>query len=247
MTIIIDAGTFDAATTEQNLPQGSQTAELEEITATERKREIARANGKLGGRPRKPVPEPVAPLAAPNTSAEADALIALEVVKPAPNFKAIHVLEGLRDSYKESEKQARQDRADAEQEQRRAEHEERQADAKAKEEQLRAERKAAYQARIEKKAAQEKAQSWEDASDILNAICADLGIPDTAAAAEAASGIKTAIVNLRAQIAGAQTELATTKTQLVTAMSTGAACSACTAKLQQLRAELESLRSRRAQ
>lgn len=253
MTTNIDAGTFDAAPETQNLPQGSELRDTqdptftEELTATERKREIARANGRLGGRPRKPVAEPVAPVASPQTSAEADALIALEVVKPAPNFKAIHVLEGLRDSYKEAEALARQDRADAEQERRRAEHEQRQADAKAKEEQLRAERKAAYQARMEKKAAQDKVQSWESASDILNALCTDLATPDSATAAEAATAIKMAIANLRAQLAVAQTEHAATKAQLVTAMSTGAACTACNAKLQQLRAELESLRSRRAQ
>jgi hypothetical protein len=70
---IIDGGTFDA------VPDATPDAVLntKELKATR-----ARANGRLGGRPRKTVPEPVAPVAPPTTSSEVDALIATELVKP---------------------------------------------------------------------------------------------------------------------------------------------------------------------
>lgn len=94
--------------------------------------------------PASPVPEPVASVAPPTTSSEVDVLIATELVKPEPRFKAIRALESLRDSLKQTEAQARKDRETEE-------YKQRQAAIAAAEEQEREQRRAAQKARLDKK------------------------------------------------------------------------------------------------
>jgi hypothetical protein len=160
--------------------------------------EQARENGKLGGRPRK-TSAPNSEAAPPETAAECDRLIAIESVHPAARTKRISIWESLRASYKETETRTRQEAVDAA-------HEQRRADEAAVIEAKREKARLAREARKNKNAAmppsaldsKDDENSWESASEILNAICDEITTVPYGTAVEGATAIKNKIANSNA-------------------------------------------------